>query len=224
MAQSNPNGDFTRDHLNDQERFSPGPAHMDISKAHMDMVIQLQKPGELILGEMSGKEAQIVHMFFGVIGELGEMFEILFASPEGRAVDTKHFMEELGDYIFFLRAQYALNNIEEPSIGELDINAYRSKVDVLLEIVTASAKLADTLKRPIIYRKEAKQPLKPILDRFYAIYWELIHIFSLSHGKVLQGNMDKLLTGDNARYAAGIYSNAQANARADKKGEPDEQV
>ena len=80
-----------------------------------------------------------------------------------------------------------------------------------------SGELLDAVKKHVIYQKDLD--LENVIEELGDIEFYLQGIRSIlnvSRNDTLKHNLDKLLTGKNARYAEGVYSNQQAQDRADK--------
>ena len=78
--------------------------------------------------------------------------------------------------------------------------------------------LTDALKKSIMYNKplDRENVVEEIGDIMF--YLEgLMQSLSISGQECIEANMNKLLTGEKARYKLGVYSDKQAQDRADKK-------
>jgi NTP pyrophosphatase (non-canonical NTP hydrolase) len=81
-----------------------------------------------------------------------------------------------------------------------------------------AGELIDAVKKYVMYDKplDKVNVVEELGDLEF--YMEgLRQRLEITREETLQGNMDKLLTGKNARYKEGTYSNEQAVARSDKK-------
>lgn len=113
------------------------------------MVGKLAKAGVDIIAEMTPEQAHIMHMNWGLGGEVGELSDALKKHViYGKELDRINVIEELGDIEFYLEG----------------------------------------LRQGLHITRE----------------------------ETLEANKAKLLTGKNARYAGGLYTNAAAKERADK--------
>lgn len=70
---------------------------------HEEMVTALVKNGDLLLSQMTGADANLMHMAIGVSGEAGELLDaikknVIYRKP----LDVENVLEELGDIEFFL--------------------------------------------------------------------------------------------------------------------------
>jgi NTP pyrophosphatase (non-canonical NTP hydrolase) len=77
-----------------------------------DMVKSLVKPGKSILESLTPEKADILHMGFGLTGEVGELIDALkrYVIYE-KDLDRDNVVEELGDIEFFLEHIRQLLNI-----------------------------------------------------------------------------------------------------------------
>lgn len=70
---------------------------------HSDMVRQLKKDGDLIVTQMTGAKADLLHMAVGVAGEGGELLDAIKKHAiYDKPLDRENVIEELGDIEFFL--------------------------------------------------------------------------------------------------------------------------
>lgn len=72
---------------------------------HSDMVKRLLKPEEKIMGQMTARKAQLLHISGAIASEAGELFDpfkkhCIF----GKELDVENVIEELGDLEFYIRA------------------------------------------------------------------------------------------------------------------------
>lgn len=163
------------------------------------------KDGARIIGDLQGMNSSAMDRLHAAIGMVGEVREL--RDSTGR----ENTIEELGDFVFYLQAyantlqvpcyRYVAPSVVLPSIEQLDIAAHT---------------LLDLAKKEVIYCKAFDESkVSQIVDAL----WQLVA--SYTWGKlacnmidVVVANRDKL----EKRYPSG-YSNAAAQARADKAGE-----
>lgn len=70
---------------------------------HQQLVSRLKKPGEQILVSTTALECDINHMIFGIVGEVGELVDVLKKHTIYRKpLDLDHVIEEMGDLEFYL--------------------------------------------------------------------------------------------------------------------------
>ncbi len=68
-----------------------------------EMVKGLVKPGEVIANELTGSDANMLHMAVGVSGEAGELLDAIKRPTIYRKpIDRANVVEELGDLEFYL--------------------------------------------------------------------------------------------------------------------------
>lgn len=82
---------------------------------------------------------------------------------------------------------------------------------------TEGGELLDAIKKYVVYQKpiDRANVIEELGDIEFFVE-RIRKIIGVTREEVLQANLDKLLTGKNARYADGVYSDAAAHARADK--------
>lgn len=156
------------------------------------------------LQKASEMESQLLHISLGLVGELGE-----YRHSETR----ENMLEELGDFGFYLQAAANL----------LGVNISRSFVfDKVAGFAAAGRycmlldfqvnEILDIVKKTVIYRKDLSlQRLKWELQTAYEYYVAICEFHGTTPQELQQANMEKLTK----RYPT-TYSNADANARADK--------
>lgn len=70
---------------------------------HDEMVRTLNKSGETIAREMTGGDANMMHMAIGICGEAGELLDAIKKRVIYRQdLDRENVIEELGDLEFYL--------------------------------------------------------------------------------------------------------------------------
>ena len=88
-----------------------------------------------------------------------------------------------------------------------------------------AGELSDAIKKHIFYEKEFTDEMREhVVEELgdLEFYMEgLRQSLGISRTETLKYNRTKLLTGKNARYGKGVFSNEQAQERADKQ-EPDD--
>ena len=201
------------------------PVHVQ----HNAMVTALAKPGATIAAEMTAEDAHLLHMAVGVAGEAGELVEaLLLRRALHLPIDLEHVTEELGDGEFYLTG--LRQGLGVSRIGLL--LSYRPSAEVSQLIQTAAGPdalsciyvvqanhLLDAIKKKVIYRK--KLDLERVLVLLANIDEVLTAVrlsLNISYDQTLEHNINKLLTGDKARFKDGSYSDEAAQARVDKEG------
>lgn len=183
---------------------------MHLEQQHKDMVAALVKPGDAILATLTPLKVRLIHAAMGVAGEIGEIMD---------ATDDENFLEEAGDLLFFIRELR-----EQGELGEL------TEVPTHVNVNPAylSGEIVDVVKRVAVYNKPFDTQMRLRLsDAVNALELWLVRKLEWrgqSRTQALEHNLNKLLTGPNARYASGAYSDAQAHARADKSSETQTQA
>lgn len=70
---------------------------------HSDMVVQLAKPGQDIVDQMTAGDAHTLHMAVGISGESGELLDaVKKAVMYRKQIDMENIIEELGDIEFYM--------------------------------------------------------------------------------------------------------------------------
>lgn len=184
------------------------------------MVANLKKSPDVILTTLTPEKCDLIHMVFGICGEVGELVD---------AETPEHFKEEMGDLIFYIEGLFQIPCIKAiaataedlmSSVLHPDQNLILDKIDkkgLNHCLHYYSAELLDAIKKHVIYCKELDTDkvsfnLAAILTCMAEL--GVAHKVGLTAAKM--ANLDKLLKGKNARYASGSYSDQQAQARADK--------
>lgn len=85
------------------ERFELVRPAEQVEPTHPQLVSALVKPGEKIVAELTGSDANLLHMVIGVSGEAGELLDaIKKAVIYRKELDRNNVIEELGDIEFYL--------------------------------------------------------------------------------------------------------------------------
>ena len=149
---------------------------------------------------------RVLSRMHGVIGLITELNEIQAAD------DEQNFIEELGDYYFYLTLLKHHSGFDEHNIGiSSDLTIYDWE-----STRYAAGELLDlTAKREVIYARElnAEQVTQfhEHLQTVNGYFFFVLHNIGMTEDEIQAHNMAKL----DKRYAAG-YSNEAAAARADK--------
>ena len=173
-------------------------------KEYPEFVAYKCKSPEEIRIQLTGSKIHLWHMITGLTGEAVEMF---IAQTDANA------KEEFGDMLF-----YTVGIANELSLYgvrvEIPTDSYNpvSSIDVFKMV----DKICSELKRFVIYNKEVElqrvgKDITTLISMLYAAAGQLFH---MQGAELRHSNMMKL----DKRYANG-YSDAEANARADKAGE-----
>lgn len=151
-----------------------------------------------------------LHAAVGILGEHIELQQGRARLPMERAALVANEIEELGDMAFYIQAGLNFNNLTlEQFIGVPKETDWR--------FLFEAGELLDTAKRYAIYSKALEEERwNRHLHAVTACFMSELRICNLSLLQVQLANQEKLLTGEKARYALGLYTDEQANARADK--------
>lgn len=157
---------------------------------------------------------QILHCSIGVVGEVIELIEAKrsVANRESQRAYQLAVVEELGDSAFYLQACL---NVTMPGETLLQYEYHERTLE--WHFLEQAGELLDCGKRHVIYGKAFEAPRwEKALKASIACFFSELRMAGLSLIQVQLANQEKLLTGEKARYALGIYTDAQANARQDK--------
>lgn len=181
---------------------------------YADFVRALKKPGEDILAPLTGQQADLLHMAIGLSGETAELLEPFFAiQGTERLIDRANVVEELGDLEFFLEGIHENTGIERVEWNDFWNDTNEPRADLLVSLVITSGNILDTVKRNAIYGKDLDtDKLGNQLSEFGSILTDLYRTLGVTREEVINHNVKKLAT----RYSSLSYSDAQAQARADK--------
>ena len=174
---------------------------------YSEFVYSRFKDGGRIIGDLQGMTAEAsgaaisrLHAAVGMVGEIRELRD---------TAGAKNTIEELGDFLFYLQA-YA-NTLE---FAEW-LNLTSDKITIE-ELDIAAHTLLDLAKKETIYCRAFDAPKA---GQITAQLWALVDAYAelatgLFVGEIMYENQAKL----EERFPDG-YSNAAAQARADKAGE-----
>lgn len=179
---------------------------VELIRPYGQMVSDLFKVGKT-LGNAHGNA---MHAAIGICGEAGELF----------MANTQHNMiEEAGDSEFYLEALYQQFPMIDREIGE--VLPLRPLVAVINGLMVNSTILLDAIKKGWVYNKALDiEKLDLWMGTHRHFLDNLYHHMGVSRHAVLYINQLKLI-GPNGRYPDGKYSDAAAQARADKGGAQD---
>jgi len=102
----------------------------------------------------------------------------------------------------------------EQSLTNADCHA----IHMIMGVAGEVGELLDAIKKSVIYRKPLD--MENVIEELGDIEFYLEGLrqgLLITRESTLVSNLNKLLTGENARYASGEYSNEQAQDRADKQ-------
>lgn len=172
------------------------------------MVAKLLKNGEDIAPTITPEKANLIHIAMGISGEVGELVERIGEK------DIPKIIDEAGDVEFYIAAMIQAIN---PNLT-FEIVTMHTPTIALSEMVVCAGNISDVIKKHAIFGKPLDTGLIESLITDFAVYLSRLYSsLEISRLDVLRGNMTKLLTGSNARYSSGGYSDEQAQAQNDKK-------
>lgn len=183
--------------------------------SHPDLVAALAKPGDAILESLTPQKADAWHHASCIPGEAGELFEPLVEHlffSAGAPIDHDNLVEELGDIEFYLhglRSNVGISYEEVAAQTTPNTNLTRT----ILTLPAKAADVFDAAKRWVIYNKPLdRAALSEALFAFEYVLDAIRTKYSVTRTETLAGNVWKL----GLRYEAITYSDAAAQARADK--------
>jgi len=137
---------------------------MNINISHPDMVSTLAKSGELIAAELTPKNAHLLHMTIGIVGEAGELADAFDqAFSFSKDFDTENIVEELGDsefYIEGLRQGLGVTRYEvlvagnTQDVDQIFGNQPRTIQIATLKYTVQTTNLLDLVKKVVVYQKD----------------------------------------------------------------------
>ena len=184
------------------------------------MVSKLAKSGVHIAYSLNGLKAHNWHMATGIAGECGELLEFANKLKIEGVLDKDNAIEELGDINFYLTGLVQDNPyLDMPLVENKEEHIGKTIYMLVTEITIAGIGILDAVKKVVIYEKAIESStLQHSINTMFASMCDLYSLLGITHKQVLEANINKLLHAKNARYASGIYSNEQAQDRADKGG------
>ena len=183
---------------------------------HPEMVRRLAKTGTNFIAELTPASAHLLHMAVGVSTEATELFEavnshVTFNNP----LDVVNVIEELGDLLFYMQGVRHTAGAGIPDfVGTPEVAPHHLQYHAS-EIVIASGNLLDNAKKHAIHLK----PLHciDVQSSLVALEYHIARMCDLvktDRQACITANMAKL----EKRYPGFRYSDAAAQARADKEG------
>ncbi len=154
----------------------------------------------------------VLHASVGLVGEAIEW---------NNAGSRKHFIEEGGDYEFYLEA---LKQCFTAKLPKAPLPPHALAQDIELgnvhgRLTLLSGDLLDLAKKSWVYGKPYDTEKATLLVILVEINLNALYSFyGVTRGDVQHANMVKLI-GPGGRFESGFYSDAAAIARVDKVGE-----
>lgn len=175
---------------------------------HTEMVMTLSKPGEDILTGLTPTSVHNLHMAVGIAGECSELFDAFRPAR----VDRGNVKEECGDIEFYVKGLAVPLSLERWNGAYEPISIH----EALSRLVVAGGAVLDVVKRESIYgQKLNMEKLTSAIREVDIATCVLARSQGYSRKDYEDANIEKL--GD--RYKNFTYTDAAAEARADKDGE-----
>lgn len=167
------------------------------------------KDGGRLIGDLQGMTAEAsgaamsrLHAAVGMVGEIRELRD---------TTGAENTIEELGDFLFYLQAY--TNTLGDAAFDNALVSNNKSTID---DLDIAAHTLLDLAKKETIYCKAFDAP-KAV--QITTLLWTIAGAYAdLSTGLFVGEIMDENQAKLEKRFPLG-YSNAAAQARADKAGE-----
>lgn len=193
------------------------------------MVSALSKPGTSIMADLTPLKAERLHMAVGLVGEVFELQECIDYNPLTRECDQTHLIEELGDIEFYLEGLMQLYKVTQTAEALEWTGRASEMIENNNRLLYFAGSLLDRVKKEVIYDKQDPPALEGAIKNDICNFRRHLNLFinyrfpnmpTMAAVIAIRGaNAQKLLTGKNARYSEGTYSNDAAQKRADKQGE-----
>lgn len=184
---------------------------------HPQLVAALVKSPDHIQADLNIYAIDLWHGATGVAGEGGELLEaILFPPKEG--VDRVNLREELGDLFFYMEQIHQRSGcfMDWDTADVIARNAIISPDTALANaaaVAVHASQVLDTIKKLALYNKPLdNEMLTNQMNALAAAALTIGYQFGISREEALNANIAKL----SKRYESLSYSDAQAQARADK--------
>lgn len=180
-------------------------AQLPLLQPYPLMVGQLFKVGK----ELGNQHGNSMHAAIGIAGEASELF---------MSIGRNHMVEECGDIEFYLEA--LIQNVDGIEAHlQPQLLPVMGLAAVLNALMVSGGELIDAVKKGWVYNKPLDLDaigthitmVRHALDCLYSYMGVTQHL-------ILFINQQKLI-GPNGRYPLGVYSDAAAQARADKQAE-----
>lgn len=192
---------------------------------YADMVAALIKDGEDIRAALTPELCNILHMAVGVSGECGELLECALDGSKGLRtpqeivanLDRENSVEESGDIEFYSHGLFVATDttVVMPEIT----NSLADPLRIVARLSVYSSHILDAVKKTVMYGKPlADTNYTESVGNFVYCLAEVHCVLGVTRKEAREHNIDKLLTGEKARYKLGKFTNEQAQARADKDG------
>lgn len=161
----------------------------------------------------------LIHAAIGLCGEIGE---VVRAVGNGDRINLR---EEFGDWEFYAEAvAQSIGASNDEIVAKRDFLSHLPflRRTHLEGVQVAASDLLDIAKKLWVYGhslSEKREDLITQLATFYIYLDDLEQEYQMDAEEIMEHNMQKLEKSENARYKDGQYSDAAAQARADKQGE-----
>jgi hypothetical protein len=182
---------------------------------HPELVRALVKPGADILSGLTAETADLWHAGTGVATEASEICLALLEFHNNRELDLENLVEELGDMEFYLQQLRTNLGVARDEVIEADIPFMYSPepIEMAAVISVAGGDILDLVKKVVVYQKPVdRDAFIAVLAKLEGPLMVIRHMTGVEQDDVLAANIAKL----SVRYAGLTYTDADAQARADK--------
>lgn len=180
----------------------------------MKEMFALQVPYETMVDKLWKHEElpdMYHHCAVGIVGEVIELYEAERRWANGTC-SRRDIIEELGDLCFFVTRALMWNDLALASYSDLP-----KELDS--DLLFDAGEMMDVTKRFKVYGKPLEtERWGRHLTRVAICLHAKLRLHNVSLDEALHANQTKLLTGEKARYKLGLFTQEQAQERADKAG------
>lgn len=182
---------------------------------HVTMVAALVKSGSELLAALTPSKCNLWHMSTGIAGEAGELLD---------STSLENMLEELGDLEFYIEGlKQEMQSILGDSYDQITLTAPEGFTypDPIKGVVIWADNILDLIKKYVVYNKDL--PDFDIMEAIAQLEFAMSYLYAEFESKgitkenALAHNIHKLLKSDKARYKLGVYTDKQAQDRADKE-------
>jgi len=182
---------------------------------HPELVRALVKPGADILAALTPETADLWHAATGVATETTELCGALLNFHSTRELDMENLVEELGDTEFYLQQVRTNLGVTRDEVMDSDVEFQYSSEPIVMAAIVAEAggDILDFVKKIVVYQKPFdRAAFIAVLGKLEGPLLAIRKMTGIEQDDVLAANIAKL----SVRYSSLTYTDADAQARADK--------
>lgn len=181
-----------------------------IPVAYYQFVDVLCKDGDKIIASLTADRAHLMHMVFGLIGEVNEVDEVLRETDTESVPQSEYIArltDELGDVLFYTVGCANVTGIGCAATQTAQLNGLWE------DLYASTAAFAEYVKKLVMYGREWDEPaIQRHILNVYACIEAMGKRQGITIDDMIATNKRKL----NARYE-GEYTDAKANNKRDKQ-------